>query len=150
MEFDPILICSIQPHYLLNSLHAITGWISKNPQKASDMVSSLSNEFLGLLKFSNEKSILVNDEIELCQSHLTIMSNRKLNDYQLKTENLDSTKKIPPLIFHTIIENGIKHELQGQESPHVSFFIRCDKNNVNEIYTVFCKGSRKVKQQNPD
>lgn len=105
---------AIQPHYLLNSIHAISGWMSINPEKASEMVESLSQEYRSILELSDKATISMAEELKLCRNHLTVMSARKMKEYILTTKNVNEKTQVPPLLFHTLVENGIQHEKSGK------------------------------------
>ena len=49
------------------------------------------------------------EELSMCRAHLQIMGFRKHACFELKTEGIEGTEKIPPAIFHTLIENGLTH-----------------------------------------
>ena len=100
---------NIQPHFILNTLTSIEQWIEESPKTAILFIDALADEFRVLNNMSDKKLIPLNQEIELCKSHLEIMSYRKDQNYILKTKNIDPMQKIPPAIIHTLIENSLTH-----------------------------------------
>ncbi|RPI12724.1 MAG: hypothetical protein EHM58_19790 [Ignavibacteriae bacterium] len=60
------------------------------------------------------KQIPVSQEIELCRVHLKIMSYRKGADYKMESSDIDEQDTIPPMIFHTLVENGLTHGYENK------------------------------------
>ncbi len=69
-----------------------------------------SEEFRILLDSADENLIPLERELALCQTHLTVMSFRKLARYQLLTELSEPTVTIPPAVLLTLLENGLSHQ----------------------------------------
>jgi hypothetical protein len=109
---------NIQPHFLLNSLNAATVWLEEDPRTAKRLIEALSEEMRLLLTVSAEILIPVSLEINLCRAHLEVMSLRLDQAYDLETSGFLGTETIPPLVFHTIIENGLTHGLKGRSHGH--------------------------------
>ena len=100
---------NIQPHFILNTLTSIEQWIEDSPKTAILFIDALADEFRVLSNISHQKLIYLHQEIELCRSHLEIMSYRQNQQYTLQTENIDPMLPIPPAILHTLIENSLTH-----------------------------------------
>jgi len=108
LELD-LLKKHIQPHFLLNSLNSIIAWLEEDPQIAAKLVHALAGELRAILDFSSEKLISVNDEIRLCKLHLQVMGFRRDAQYELDADAAPDEEKLPPLIFHTLLENALTH-----------------------------------------
>ncbi|MDH5717324.1 MAG: histidine kinase [Spirochaetia bacterium] len=100
----------IQPHYLLNSLNTMLSWISKNPEKSEDVIADLTDEFRLTYKLAEKKEVKLKEELRLCRAHLRIMGIRFDKNFELKTNNITEDEKIPPLIFHTLLENAFLYQ----------------------------------------
>ncbi len=130
---------TINPHYLLNSLTSITAWLRKEPAVAIRLVEALSEEFRIVTQISTLERVPMEKEIELCQTHLRIMSYRKKSCFSLELVDLDPREKIPPMIFHTLIENGITHGYENRTSGR--FVLRRHTLCDGIRYTLFNDGS---------
>ncbi len=106
---NQLLKKSIQPHFVLNSLASLQELIDQDPQGASDFVERLAEEFRMVSKVADQQLVSIQDEINLCRIHLKIMEYRKNSKFVLETQGLTGEEKIPPGIFHTLLENGITH-----------------------------------------
>lgn len=104
----------MQPHFLMNTLTALSEWIEQEPKTAVRMIESLSDELRILSDMSTRKLVTADDELRLCRSHLANMSLRKDVAYELQVDGVDGTRMVPPAIFHTLIENAITHASSGK------------------------------------
>lgn len=137
LELD-LLKKHIQPHFLLNSLNSIIAWLEEEPAVAAKLVDALAGELRMLLSFSGKKLISLREELALCEAHLKVMSLRQEKDYQLDT-NIRTDSGIPPLVLHTLIENGLTHGYRGREKGY--FSIEAEKTGDIVRILVFNDGS---------
>jgi hypothetical protein len=100
---------SIQPHFLMNTLTALSELIEHSPKEGSEMINALANEFEILSEMADETLVPIDTEIKLCKEHLRIMHFRKGVDYRWQTEGINKNEYLPPAVIHTLLENGITH-----------------------------------------
>ncbi|TGL45630.1 sensor histidine kinase [Leptospira perdikensis] len=124
---------SIQPHFLMNSLSAIRYWVSESPEKSALILDSLVGELRIILKVASKQLIPIGDELNLCKYHIGVMAMRMEKEYKFKTWGIDSTELIPPLIFHTLIENAFTHE----DSPEAKLSFGIFKKNIGKDEKLF-------------
>lgn len=103
----------LQPHFVMNTLTALSEWIEQDPKTAVRMIDSLAEELRLLAAISDRKLIDLGDELRLCRSHLANMSLRKDARYELHTDGVDERALVPPAIFHTLVENAVTHGAAG-------------------------------------
>lgn len=106
---------NVEPHFLLNSLNAVMIWLEEDPKNAARLLEALADELRLLLAVSAKPSITMAEELELCRLHLEVMSLRHDKKFVLQTFDLFNEELVPPLVFHTIIENGLSHGFRGKE-----------------------------------
>ena len=138
LETD-LLKKSIQPHFIVNTLSSIKALARKEPDKSEALILALASEFRIINKISAEKEISILEELELCEYHLQIMGLRLDAKFDLIKSNIFFYEKIPPLIFHTLVENGITHAFKPKESG--SFWLSSEKKNGNITYEMQNDGS---------
>jgi hypothetical protein len=107
----------MQPHFLMNTLTALSEWIEQEPKTAVRMIESLSDELRILGEMSTKTLVTADEELRLCRSHLANMSLRKDVAYELEVDGVDGARLVPPAIFHTLVENAITH---GKSAPRVT------------------------------
>lgn len=106
----------IQPHFLMNSLMSLQQLVTTDTENASKMIESLSEEFHLLTTMTKKKFVSITDEINMCKTHLQIMSIQQRANYQLKVNGIVGDETIPPSVIHTLVENGITHGYSGNEN----------------------------------
>jgi hypothetical protein len=126
----------IQPHFLLNSLNSIIAWLEENPATAGRLVHALADELRALLDFSKEKLVPVNEELRLCRLHCEVMGLRQDKRFSIVADEIPENEKLPPLVLHTLVENGLTHGLAGGKASG-EFFVRRAEVPGAIRYTVF-------------
>lgn len=99
----------LQPHFILNTLTAIEEWIEESPTTAVKFIQALADEFRYMADMSSHKLIRLQDEIDLCRSHLKVMSYRTNVSFSLHADAPQTTLLMPPGVVLTFLENAISH-----------------------------------------
>ncbi|HEV7240886.1 MAG TPA: histidine kinase [Thermoanaerobaculia bacterium] len=99
----------LQPHFLMNTLTALSEWIEQEPKTAVRMIESLAEELRLLGTMSAQRLVTAGDELRLCETHLANMSLRKDIAYTLEVNGVDAERLVPPAVFHTLVENAVTH-----------------------------------------
>jgi len=115
LELD-LLKRQIQPHFIMNTLSALSEWILTSPQSSVDMIDTLAEEFRILNDFVGEKLVPLERELTLCRAHLKLMSYRRDQDLTLEVELDEESSMVPPAVFHTLIENALSHSRFSREN----------------------------------
>jgi hypothetical protein len=111
-----LIKANIQPHFMLNSINAAIMWIGEEPRAAVKLLHALSQELKQLLKIVGEKVIPVREEVRMCRMHLEVMSLRHDKAFALRLEDVKEDEMIPPMVIHTLVENGLTHGYAGKDS----------------------------------
>ncbi len=106
----------INPHFLFNSLNAITYLIqSEQNAKAMKYLVVFSRYTRLVLETSQKHVVPVAEELKLTRYYLTLEENRFEKDfsYEITGDDLPEVEKvyIPPLLLQPFIENAIWHGL---------------------------------------
>ncbi|MEZ4891833.1 MAG: histidine kinase [Saprospiraceae bacterium] len=115
-----VLKNQMNPHFIFNSLNSIKSLIQESSEeKAVHYLTRFSKFVRMVLKFSEEKLIGLNQEIEMCKYYLEIEKLRFEQSFTFKVDieeigNL-SQVKVPPLILQPFLENAIWHGLLHKE-----------------------------------
>lgn len=99
----------LQPHFLMNSLTALSEWVEEEPATAVQMIEALADEMRHLVRLADRRSIALEDELALCHSHLAVMSLRRDCRYRLEVDLEEPDAEVPPAVFHTLVENAVTH-----------------------------------------
>ncbi len=134
---------NIQPHFLMNSLTAVTEWIETAPVEALRFIDALAEEFRSLTVLSSQKTALLSDEIELCRVHLDLMGMRQRKTFLLDIGNVGRTAKIPPGVIHTLLENAISHNQYS--TSEVTFRLREERDKSGKTLVLIAPMGRQTK-----
>lgn len=108
-----VLKMQLHPHFLFNTLNAISELMYKNPDAAERMISHLSD----LLRLSFEnlevQEISLKQELEFLRKYLEIeqmrFEDRLQVEMNIAPDTLDAS--VPNMILQPLVENAIKHGL---------------------------------------
>jgi hypothetical protein len=139
LEAD-LLKKTIQPHFLMNTLLSIQSWFGRDPAKAGRLIEALAQEFRIISRIASEREIEAAEEVELCRSHLELMGYRRDAAYMLELAGDFSGQRVPPMLFHTLIENGLTHAYAPRENG--VFRLECRSTGEVVEYTLQNDGSR--------
>lgn len=92
--------------------------ITKDTKNARLMIEALSEEFHLLTAMSRKKQVGILEEIDMCKTHLQIMSIQHKADYKMVTKGIKGDELIPPAVIHTLVENGITHGYSGNQNAY--------------------------------
>ena len=109
-------------------------WLRKDTSSAIKLIEALAEEFRMINQISTLKIIPITQEIDLCRAHLKIMSYRKGADYKMETLDIDEHDTIPPMIFHTLVENGLTHGYEKKIAG--TFKLQTIKNSTSIKYVL--------------
>jgi hypothetical protein len=110
---------TIQPHFLMNTLTAIRSWLMEEPKKSIRLIDALGEELRPIFNHSGARLITMGEEIAVCRAHLEVMGLRLDRAYSLEVTGIAGDEPIPPLVFHTMIENAFTHG-DPEEFSHFS------------------------------
>jgi hypothetical protein len=99
----------VAPHWMMNTLNAITSWIEEEPRTAVRMVEALAAEFRQLARLHEHTVVPIEEEIVACRRLLELMSLRTGCALALETRGLLPTLAVPPGVLHTLVENALSH-----------------------------------------
>jgi sensor histidine kinase YesM len=108
----------LNPHFLFNTLNAISSLMLKDVVAANKMLSRLGDLLRLTLEKSDQQEVLLHHEIEFLRRYLDIEQIRFGERLQLKIEVEPSTLEaaVPNLILQPLVENAIRHAVEPQEA----------------------------------
>jgi hypothetical protein len=117
MEIE-LLRKNLQPHFLLNTLTAVSETIEQDPAGAVAFIDDLAAVFRSLAQMSGERLVPLRRELELCRTHLRVVSRRTGRTVALEVRGGGDDELVPPALILTLIENGLLHQ---QAAPGTAF-----------------------------
>jgi two-component system LytT family sensor kinase len=101
----------VHPHFLFNTLHAVSALVHRNPDVADRMINRLSDMFRLSLESSSSQEISVENELEALKPYLEIMDMRFGDRLRVVVDFPEETRDalVPNLILQPLLENAIRH-----------------------------------------
>ena len=106
-----VLRARLNPHFLFNTLNAVSALVAKDPRGVRDMIALLSELLRHALAESNEQEIPLRDELRLLRLYLEILEIR----YQGQLRTVVAADPgvqdalVSNLILQPLVENAMKH-----------------------------------------
>uniref|UniRef100_UPI00404A6B13 tetratricopeptide repeat-containing sensor histidine kinase n=1 Tax=Gelidibacter sp. TaxID=2018083 RepID=UPI00404A6B13 len=134
------LRAQMNPHFIFNSLNSIGDYVIKNDKdNAKIYLAKFAKLMRQTLEHSNEKEILLKDDLELLELYLQ-MENQRLGNkftYTIDVDNqidVDATL-VPPMILQPFVENSVWHGISKKTSDgHI--FINVKKEDEMIVFTI--------------
>lgn len=124
----------MQPHFLFNTLNAITSVVQSDPPKAEQLLISLSDFLRYNFKSGQLRQIPLQDEWEFTRQYLQLMQARygKQLKWQMDSPGPCGNCKVPPLSLQPLAENAIQYALQANDSgAEIGIQARMDEYHCN-------------------
>ncbi len=101
----------IQPHFLYNSLNAISSLIGRDPGRAREMCVGLAEFLRQSLAAGERPSIRVGEELTLARHYLDVerirFGERLIVEEEIEPSGEDCL--VPPLLLQPLVENAVVH-----------------------------------------
>ena len=132
------LKAQLSPHFLFNSMNALSALFQKDVEKAEIFIRALANSYQYTL--SNYKTTLVSlkEELDFVNAYLFLIKTRFGDGVVVKVDLEDAIlrSKIPPLTIQLLIENAVKHNVFDANRP-LTINLKSEENSliINNIKT---------------
>ena len=112
------LRAQLNPHFLFNTLNAVSSLVESDPRGVRRMISRLGDLLRHTLEETNESEITLARELELLKRYLEIMEVRFQGalDVRIEADASLSAALVPNMILQPLAENAFKHGLSEKTS----------------------------------
>jgi two-component system LytT family sensor kinase len=101
----------LNPHFLFNTLHAVSTLVERDPRGVRRMIARLSELLRSSLEEGDEQEVPLEQELAFLTRYLEIMQirfqGRLVVDTQVDPNVMDAL--VPALILQPLVENAVKH-----------------------------------------
>ncbi len=108
----------LNPHFLFNTLNAVSALMHRDVDKAETMLARLSDFLRLTLETGGEPEVPLKQEIEFLKRYLEIEQARFADRLQVRIDIPSDTMDawVPNLILQPLVENAIKHGIAASAS----------------------------------
>ncbi len=113
-----MLRAQVNPHFLFNCLNSVRALIAENPERASSMITSLSDLLRYSLQSERTHTVSLAEELAIVDEYVSLERVR-FEDRLVFERSLDPgalAVRVPPMLVQTLVENAVKHGVA--ELPH--------------------------------
>jgi sensor histidine kinase YesM len=105
------LNAQLNPHFLFNTLHAISSLVERDPRGVRRMIARLSELLRYTLEGGTEHEVMLGQEIAFLERYLEIMQIRFQGQLEIDVQIADEARDalVPNLILQPLVENAVKH-----------------------------------------
>lgn len=127
----------LHPHFLFNTLHAISALVQEDPEGAERMIARLSDLLRLSLESSGLQEVPLRQELEFLQLYLEIEKTRFEDRLKIEFEIAPETTeaRVPSLILQPLVENSIRHGLLNRTRDG-RIWIHAERQGSNLILSV--------------
>ncbi|MFM8913311.1 MAG: sensor histidine kinase, partial [Flammeovirgaceae bacterium] len=107
----------VNPHFLFNSLNALTNLVYEDQDKAAKFIKQLSEVYRYVLETRDKELVPLQDEVKFLESYLYLQQIRFGNKLKLDVNLLNVSGQVAPLALQMLVENAIKHNVIAEDRP---------------------------------
>ena len=111
-----MLKMQLHPHFLFNTLNAISELVYESPKKAERTITQLSDLLRLSLKGGGGQEVTLKEELEFLRKYVeiqqTLLQERLAVRWEIEDETLDAL--VPNMLLQPLIENSIRHGIAGR------------------------------------
>ncbi len=114
-----LLQARLQPHFLFNALHAITGLVDEDPRKAKETIRCLSDLLRRALDETDAPKVTLARELDWLRDYLEIARIRFEDRLSVDIDVAVPLRGalVPNLLLQPIVENAVRHGIARLAGP---------------------------------
>lgn len=135
----------VNPHFLFNSLNVLSSLVHADANKAEEFIDEFASVYRYILNIQDKTVVSLKDELRFLDSYVFLQKIRFKDGLKLhlhiEEEKLNYC--LPPLSLQILVENSIKHNVVGKETP---LNIRI----YNQKNTLFVVNDLQIRKDKPE
>jgi hypothetical protein len=109
----------VNPHFLFNSLNALSSLMKNDVAKAQQFTTAFSRLYRSVLELKSDMVITVAEELQLCDDYIHLQKIRFGESLNVE-KHIDPEAMmmyLPPFCLQMLLENAIKHNIISTQQP---------------------------------
>jgi len=113
------LHAQLNPHFLFNTLNAVSSLVERDPRGVRRMIARLSELLRYTLDAGTEHEVVLSQELSFLDRYLEIMQIRFQDKLEIDIQIGDAARDalVPSLILQPLVENAVKHGVDKIAGP---------------------------------
>ncbi len=108
----------LNPHFLFNSLNALSNLVYEDADKSAAFIQKLSRIYRYVLEVQQEELVELRREMDFAKNYLDLQKIRFEENLNFSIDlSPCSDCYLPPLSLQLLLENAIKHNVASEEEP---------------------------------
>lgn len=131
----------LQPHFLFNSLNAVSSVMYEDPAKADRMLAQISDYMRRVLASGGVQEIPLEEELAMERMYVDIMTTRLERGLALDVSVDDDARRavVPFMLLQPLLENSIRHGM-GSSRDTLDLGISIERRNGSVVIAVSDNG----------
>lgn len=107
----------VNPHFIFNSLNALTNLVHRQPDEAVRFIKQLSEVYRYVLDTRDKELVTVDEELRFLEAYLFLQQIRFGDKLILDVRKETLSGQVAPLAMQLLVENAIKHNVIADDRP---------------------------------
>ena len=109
----------INPHFLFNSLNALSMLVIEDHKKAEQFISKLTKVYRYVLEYKDHSLISLTEDLAFLSNYFFLQKIRFESGLEMEVDIPAEFQawSIPPLSLQLLVENAVKHNIVSREKP---------------------------------
>jgi two-component system, LytTR family, sensor kinase len=128
----------LQPHFLFNTLNAISAMMYEDVGKADHMLAQLSDFLRDVLASSSVYEVPLDEELRVERAYVDIMRTRLERRLQMNVHVEPGAEhvRVPFMLLQPLLENSIRHGMRDDETNALSVSVKVRRDGETTEVTV--------------
>ncbi len=112
------LKAQVNPHFLFNSLNALSEMVYEDAERADNFIQRLSKTYRYILDHEETDLVHLDKEIDFVKQYFELLKERDQDKILLEIEIKDVDRyKVIPVSLQILVENALKHNSRSEKTP---------------------------------
>lgn len=125
----------VSPHFFFNMLNNLYGLVTKDAQKAQELILKLSDMMRYSIYEGEKETVTIQEEIEFLKNYIALHKMRYHKEITVDFNcDIDENQKVVPLLFIILLENAFKHGVENlRENAYIKMSLTTSQNEIRFV-----------------